>query len=161
MRLVTLPASPLLRPASLATAPESLPFPIPGPQQLIAEEEEAASRGWGWRRPVVDLGLGLGLPSASLSGKLLPLPELAAAVCACPSRSYVLGRSGAIYSARWHGRNASLGPSMSPWTSWVPPTGGQRGECSQIEPTPRRTHASATRQRHQLAPQATPTRSTR
>ena len=115
----------------MASLPSSLshlhPLRIAPLQQLLAEEEEAASRGWGWRRPVIDLGLGLGLPSASLlSGKLLPLPELAAAVCACPSRSYVLGRSGAVYSARWYGRGASLGPSTSPWTSWIPASGGQR-----------------------------------
>jgi alpha-tubulin suppressor-like RCC1 family protein len=54
------------------------------------------------------------------------LPEPACAVCACPGRSYVLGISGAVYSARWHGAGASRGPSVSPWTCWSPPSPSQR-----------------------------------
>ena len=86
------------------------------------QEEEAASRGWGWRPRDQTAGLGLGSPSLPVEAKLLALPEAAMAVCACPGRSHVLGQSGAVYSARWHGRHACHGPSASLWTCWMPPS---------------------------------------
>lgn len=97
-------------------------------EALIREqEEEAASRGWGWRPREHAASLGLGPPSLPLEAKLLALPEAAVAACACPSRSHVLGLSGAVYSARWHGALASAGPSASPWARcWAPPSAGMR-----------------------------------
>ena len=94
--------------------------------ELIREqEEEAASRGWGWRRPTGAVSLGTGAPGC-IRCALVALPEPATAVCACPASSYVLGCSGAVYSARWHGQRAARGPSSSPWTCWLPPSAALR-----------------------------------
>ena len=84
------------------------------------QEEEAASRGWGWRPREHVAGLGLGSPSLPVDAKLIALPEPATAACACPGRSFVLGESGSVYSARWVGQNGVRGPSASPWSRWSP-----------------------------------------
>ena len=84
------------------------------------QEEEAACRGWGYRAREHAACIGCGPPALLLEAKLLALPEAAVAACACPGRSFVLGQSGAVYSARWHGALASRGPSVSPWSCWVP-----------------------------------------
>ena len=90
-------------------------------EATLEQEEEAQSRGWGWRRPTATHALGLGAAALPLEALRLALPEAAAAACACPGRSFVLGRSGAVYSARWHGPAASRSPSAgSPWTRWAP-----------------------------------------
>lgn len=91
-------------------------------EMISAQEEEAASRGWGWRPREQAAGLGLGATAAPVESKLLALPEAAADVSACPSRSHVLGQSGSVYSARWHGQHACRGPSASPWSCWTPPS---------------------------------------
>ena len=93
---------------------------------LREQEEEAASRGWAWRPPTVRISLGLEAPALLPTAKLCQLPEPAAMVCACPGASHVLGHSGAIYSARWHGTTASRGPCSSPWSCWTPPSPAQR-----------------------------------
>ena len=90
------------------------------------QEEEARSRGWGWRPSAAFVSFGAGPPSSRLEAKRVELPESAAAVAACPGRSHVLGVSGAVYSARWHGSMASRGPSASPWSCWSPPSASQR-----------------------------------
>ena len=95
-------------------------------EAALEQEEEAQSRGWGWRRPTVTHALGLGAAALPLEALHLALPEAAAAACACPGRSFVLGRSGAVYSARWHGPAASRSPSAgSPWTRWAPSSAGE------------------------------------
>ena len=90
------------------------------------QEEEARSRGWGWRPSAASVSLGAGPPSSRLEAKRVELPESAASVAACPGRSHVLGVSGAVYSARWHGHLGSRGPSASPWSCWSPPSAAQR-----------------------------------
>lgn len=95
-------------------------------EAMREQEEEAASRGWAWRRPTASVSLGLEHPLHLPSARLLALPEPAAMACACPGRSHVLGESGCVYSARWLGTSASSGPSASPWTCWRPPTPSQR-----------------------------------
>lgn len=95
----------------------------PEEEALMREqEEEAASRGWAWRPKPQHVGLGLGSTALPIGAKLLALPEAAAAACACPGRSHVLGESGAVYSARWHGQLGCSGPSASPWGVWRPPS---------------------------------------
>lgn len=91
-------------------------------EKMREEEEEAASRGWSWRPRTQPTTLGLGPPAQSCKVKALRLPEAIVAACACPGRSHLLGQSGALYSARWHGQRACRGPSSSPWSCWTPPS---------------------------------------
>ena len=97
---------------------------------VLEQEEEARSRGWAFRKREEVACLGCGSPDAPVDAKLVSLPEAATHVCACPGRSFVLGTSGAIYSARWLG--ASSTPSASPWTRWAPAAGERVVEISAL-----------------------------
>ena len=97
--------------------------------QAVEQEEEARSRGWHFRKRDEPACLGCGSPHAPVDAKIVSLREAATHVCACPGRSFVLGTSGAIYSARWLGTAASCTPSASPWTRWAPAAGGSTLGC--------------------------------
>ena len=99
---------------------------------VLEQEEEARSRGWNLATRAEVACLGCGSPNAPTDAKIIALPEPARGVCACPGRSFILGASGAVYSARWHGTAASRTPSASPWTRWAPTAGERVVEISAV-----------------------------